>query len=59
VREYIINSLARRSEPEATDKLIDIVKTGTDPQLRRSAINALTRKKDPRSTKLLMDLISQ
>lgn len=59
VRDYIINALARRTEPEATDKLIDIVKTGTDPQLRRSAINALTRKKDPRSTKLLMDLISQ
>jgi HEAT repeat protein len=59
VREYIISALARRTEPEATDKLIDIVKTGTDPQLRRSAINALTRKKDPRSTKLLMELISQ
>jgi HEAT repeat protein len=59
VREYIISALARRTEAEATDKLIDIVKTGTDPQLRRSAINALTRKKDPRSTKLLMDLISQ
>jgi HEAT repeat protein len=59
VREYIIGALGRRTEPEATDKLIDIVKTGTDPQLRRSAVSALTRKKDPRSTKLLMDLISQ
>jgi HEAT repeat protein len=59
VREYIISALGRRTEPEATDKLIDIVKTGTDPQLRRVAVNALTRKKDPRSTKLLMDLISQ
>ena len=53
VREYIISALARRSEPEATDKLIDIVKTGTDPHLQRTAISALTRKKDPRSTKLL------
>jgi HEAT repeat protein len=59
VREYIISALGRRTEPEATDKLIDIVKTGTDPSLRRSAVNALTRKKDPRSTKLLLELISQ
>ncbi|MGQ0642617.1 MAG: HEAT repeat domain-containing protein [Gemmatimonadaceae bacterium] len=59
VREYIISALARRTEPEATDKLIDIVKTGTDPQLRRSAVNALTRKKDPRSTKLLLELIAK
>jgi HEAT repeat protein len=59
VREYIISALGRRTEDEATDKLIDIVKTGTDPQLRRSAVSALTRKKDPRSTKLLLELISQ
>jgi HEAT repeat protein len=59
VREYIIGALGRRTEAEATDKLIDIVKTGTDPALRRSAISALTRKKDPRSTKLLLELISQ
>jgi HEAT repeat protein len=59
VREYIISALGRRTEDEATDKLIDIVKTGTDPSLRRSAISALTRKKDPRSNKLLLDLISQ
>lgn len=59
VREYIISALARRSEPEATDKLIDIVKTGTDPHLQRTAISALTRKKDPRSTKLLLELVSK
>lgn len=59
VREYIINALERRTEPEATDKLLDIAKNGTDPSLRRSAIGALTRKKDPRATRLLLELISK
>jgi HEAT repeat protein/TolA-binding protein len=58
LREEIINALGDRKEPEATDKLIEIARSGTDPQVRRSAINTLTRKKDPRTTKLLLDLIS-
>ncbi len=59
VREYIINALAKRAEPEATDKLLDIAKNGTDPSLRRSAISALTRKNDPRATRLLLEMISK
>ncbi len=59
LREEIINALGDRKEPEATDKLIDIARNGTDPQVRRSAISTLTRKKDPRTTKLLLDLISK
>ncbi len=58
LREEIINALGDRKEPEATDKLIEIARSGTDPQVRRSAINTLTRKKDPRTTKLLLELIS-
>ncbi len=58
LREAIINALGNRKEPEATDKLIDIAKNGTDPQVRREAINTLTRKNDPRTTKLLLELIS-
>lgn len=57
LREEIINALGNRKEPEATDKLIDIAKNGTDPQVRRDAISTLTRKNDPRTTKLLLDLI--
>ena len=57
LREEIINALGNRKEPEATDKLIDIAKSGTDPQVRRDAINTLTRKNDPRTTKLLLELI--
>jgi HEAT repeat protein len=59
LREEIINVLGDRKEPEATDKLIEIARNGTDPQVRRDAINALTRKKDPRTTKLLLELISK
>ena len=42
-----------------TDKLLDIVKTGTDPQLRSRAISALTSKKDPRTLRLLMEIIDK
>jgi hypothetical protein len=59
LRESLIESMATRTEAEATDKLIDIVKTGTDPQLRRMAISALTRKKDPRTMRLLMEIIDK
>jgi HEAT repeat protein len=57
MRERLISLYSRRKEPEATDKLIAIAKTGTDPQLRRMAISALTRKNDPRTTQLLLEII--
>ena len=59
VRQEIIELFGRRKEPEATDKLIEIVRTGTDPQLRRAAISALNGKKDPRTTQLLLELIDR
>ena len=59
IRDVLIETLAQRAEGEATDKLLDIVKTGTDPQLRSRAISALTRKKDPRTLRLLMEIIDK
>lgn len=59
VREELIGAFANRGEDEATDKLIEIVKTGTDPNLRRMAINALSRKKDARTMKFLLDLVEK
>lgn len=59
LRSAIVYQLAVRDEPAAADKLIEIVKSGTDPQIRREAINALSRKKDPRTTKLLLDLVEK
>jgi HEAT repeat protein len=59
LREQLINVYGQRREPEATDKLLDIVKNDTDYRLRSQAINALTRKNDPRATKLLMEIIDK
>ena len=59
LREQLIAALANRKEPEATDKLIEIAKSSTDPDMRRQAIFYLSRKNDPRATKLLMELIEK
>ena len=57
IRQQIINILQNRKEPEAADKLVDIVKNGTDMNLRKQAINALQRKNDPRSVQLFQDIL--
>jgi len=59
MRRSVINLLGRRDEPEATDKLIEIARGGTDPETRRAAISALARKKDPRATQLLLELVEK
>jgi HEAT repeat protein len=57
VRQQVVNALAVRKEPEATDKLIDIVKNSTVLSVRTQAINALVRKNDPRGVKLLNEIL--
>ncbi|HEV8234327.1 MAG TPA: HEAT repeat domain-containing protein [Gemmatimonadaceae bacterium] len=57
MRSQIINVLANRKEPEATDKLVDIVKNSTVSQLRMQAINGLSRKNDPRTVQLLNEIL--
>ena len=59
LRGEIIRIMGQREEPAATDKLLDIARTGTDPNLRRAAISALSRKNDPRTTKLLLELVEK
>jgi HEAT repeat protein len=59
LREQLIRLYAERTEPEATDKLMDIARTGTDPDMRRYAISALSRKNDPRTKKLLLEIIDK
>ena len=58
-RSEIINVLGKRKEDAATDKLIDIVKNGTDPSLRTAAIRTITNKNDPRATQLLLEIINK
>jgi hypothetical protein len=57
IRQQIISILQGRKETEASDKLVEIVKTGTDIRLRTQAINALQRKNDPRSAQLFQDIL--
>lgn len=59
LRQMLISLYAQRPEPEATDKLLDIARTGTDPDLRRYSISALQRKNDPRTKKLLVEIIDK
>ena len=58
-RSEIINVLGKRKEDAATDKLIDIIKNGTDPSLRRSAISAVVNKNDARAQQLLLEIINK
>ena len=59
LREQLIGLYARRDEPQATDKLLEIARNGTDPDMRRYAISALSRKNDPRTKKLLLEIIDK
>jgi len=62
MRLTIVRILAGRSEPEATDRLIDIAKSGTDPEVRRAAINALSqdgRKNDAKVIRALGEIVSR
>ena len=60
LRSALVHQLASREEPAAVDKLIEIIKSGTDPQIRREAISALARRKDdPRATRLLLELVEK
>jgi HEAT repeat protein len=59
LRLELVRQMGTRKEPETIDKLADIIKTGTDPEVRQRAISALVNKKDARATKLLMELIDK
>jgi HEAT repeat protein/TolA-binding protein len=59
LRNEIVRQLGNRREPESIDKLGEIIKNGTDPDVRRNAISALGNKKDDRATKLLLQLIDR
>lgn len=59
LREQVLYALSRRNEPEAVDKMIDIARKDTDPQIRRTAISLLSRSKNPRAIQLLQELIDK
>jgi HEAT repeat protein len=59
LREQLVRLYAQRTEPQATDKLLEIARNGTDPDMRRFAISALSRKNDPRTKQLLLEIIDK
>ncbi len=58
-RNTIVNQLASTDEPKATDKLIEIAKTSTDPSVRRQAVQALTRRKDAKAMAFIRELVEK
>ena len=59
LREQVLQALYQRKEPEAVDKMMDIARRDTDPQIRRHAITLLARRKDPRAQQLLQELLDK
>lgn len=60
IRQAIVSGLASRREPEATDRLIDIARRGTDPEVRAAAIRYLgqpARRDDPKVRQALADIL--
>jgi len=58
-RSTIIGLLGERGDRTATDKLLAIVRSDTDPSLRRAAIQRLTNSSDPRVRSALNDIASR
>ena len=59
LRMQLIQLYSQRTDPQATDKLLEIARKGTDPDMRRMAISALSRKNDPRTKQLLLEIIDK
>jgi outer membrane protein assembly factor BamD (BamD/ComL family) len=59
MRNSLVDALAQRPEPAALNKLLDIVKSSTDPDVRSNAIQELLRKNDKAITQRVLDLIGK
>jgi HEAT repeat protein len=57
MRNSLVDALAQRPEQAALDKLVSIVKSSTDPEVRSNAIQELLRKNDKTITQKVLDLI--
>lgn len=61
VRMSIVSAIGGRKEPETTDRLIQIAKRGTDPEVRAAAIRLLgqpARRDDPKVRQALADILA-
>ena len=59
MRQEVINLLAQRTEPVATDKLIAIARSGDDRTLQRAAISRLSRSDEPRVRAALEGIVGK
>jgi HEAT repeat protein len=59
MREQILSALSQRKENEAVDKMIEIAKKDTDPQIRRYAVNLLSRSNNERAKAFFQSLFDQ
>jgi hypothetical protein len=59
MRASIIRVYGERSEPEAVERLFEIVERGTDPTLRGYAISALNKKDDARIRERLLRIVDR
>jgi HEAT repeat protein len=57
MRNSIVDALSNRGDPASINKLLDIVKNSTDPEVRSNAIQELLRKNDKTITQKVLDLI--
>lgn len=55
MRSQLVNALSQRKEPEALEKLIDILKTSTDSSIKSQVANILGRSTDPKARQALAD----
>jgi HEAT repeat protein len=59
LREQILYALGQRKEPEAIEKVIEIAKKDTDPQVRRTAINVLMRSNNDRAKQFMKEFFDK
>ena len=59
LRSAVVSQLRNRDEAAATDKLINIAQSSTDPHIRSYAIQALSRKKDPKAITFIRELVEK
>ena len=55
MRMQVVSALGQRKESEALDKLLEILKTGTDNNIKSQIINTLSRNPDPKAKAALLD----
>ncbi len=59
MKEQVIFVLSQRRETEATDKMIAIARSDSNPKLRERAMFWLTQRNDPRVTQLMLEILER